>query len=116
VEQRLATKQFKTSGVDLFVEWLGKIISVSREGQLGIKAVLTDSLARVEYDKRGRAVRLFPMLRRQHAPKSIAIDPGVLSGALSLSERRCRPQTSDLASTQVTRSRSWRAPSSWRPS
>jgi uncharacterized protein (DUF433 family) len=75
VEHPLATKQFKTNGVDLFVEWLGKIINVSREGQLGIKAVLTDSLARVEYDKRGRAVRLFPMLRREGTPKSIVIDP-----------------------------------------
>jgi len=75
VEHPLATKQFKTNGVDLFVEWLGKIINVSREGQLGIKAVLTDSLARIEYDKRGRAVRLFPMLRREDAPKSIVIDP-----------------------------------------
>jgi uncharacterized protein (DUF433 family) len=75
VEHPLATKQFKTNGVDLFVEWLGKIINVSREGQLGIKAVLTNSLARVEYDKQGRAVRLFPMFRREDAPKSIVIDP-----------------------------------------
>jgi uncharacterized protein (DUF433 family) len=75
VEHPLASEQFKTNGVDLFVERLGKIINVSREGQLGMKAVLNDSLARVEYDERGRAVRLFPMLRREGAPKSIVIDP-----------------------------------------
>jgi uncharacterized protein (DUF433 family) len=75
VEHPLATEQFKTNGIDLFVERLGKIINASREGQLGMKAVLTDSLARVEYDKRGRAVRLFPRLRREDAPKSIVIDP-----------------------------------------
>jgi uncharacterized protein (DUF433 family) len=75
VEHPLASGQFKTNGVDLFVERLGKIINVSREGQLGMKAVLNDSLARVEYDKRGRAVRLFPMFRREGAPKSIVIDP-----------------------------------------
>jgi hypothetical protein len=41
-----------SNGVELFVERLGKIINVNREGQLGMKAVLNDSLARVEYDKR----------------------------------------------------------------
>jgi uncharacterized protein (DUF433 family) len=75
VEHPLASEQFKTNGVDLFVERLGKIINASREGQLGMKAVLVGSLARVEYDERGRAVRLFPLLRRAAAPRSIVIDP-----------------------------------------
>ena len=75
VEHPLATEQFKTNGVDLFIERLGKTINVSREGQLGMKAVLTGSLARVEYDERGRAVRLFPVLRRADAPRTIVIDP-----------------------------------------
>ncbi len=75
VEHSLATERFKTNGVDLFVERLGKIVHASREGQLGMKAVLAGSLARVEYDARGRAIRLFPLLRRADAPKSIVIDP-----------------------------------------
>jgi uncharacterized protein (DUF433 family) len=75
VEHSLATERFKTNGVDLFVERLGKIVNASREGQLGMKAVLAGSLARVEYDAHGRAVRLFPLLRRADAPKSIVIDP-----------------------------------------
>jgi uncharacterized protein (DUF433 family) len=75
VEHPLATEQFKTNGLDLFVERLGKIINVTREGQLGMKAVLAGSLARIEYDERGRAVRLFPLLRRVDAPKNIVIDP-----------------------------------------
>jgi uncharacterized protein (DUF433 family) len=75
VEHPLATELFKTNGVDLFVERLGKIINASREGQLGMKTVLVGSLARVEYDDRGRAIRLFPLLRRDHAPRSIVIDP-----------------------------------------
>ena len=33
------------------------------------------ALARVEYDKQGRAIRLFPVLRRERGPKSIVIDP-----------------------------------------
>ena len=75
VDHPLANEQFKTNGVDLFVERLGKIINASREGQLGMRAVLVGSLDRVEYDKQGRAVRLFPLLRREDAPKNIVIDP-----------------------------------------
>jgi uncharacterized protein (DUF433 family) len=75
VEHPLATEQFKTNGVDLFVERLGKIINASREGQLGMKEVLTSSLARIEYNDQGRAVRLFPSLRRADSAKSIVIDP-----------------------------------------
>jgi uncharacterized protein (DUF433 family) len=72
---RSLTSSRCTCSLRCVVERLGKVINVSREGQLGMKAVLADSLARIEYDKRGRAVRLFPMLRRQDAPKSIVIDP-----------------------------------------
>jgi uncharacterized protein (DUF433 family) len=75
VEHPLANEQFKTNGVDLFVERLGKLINASREGQLGMRDVLVDSLDRVEYDRQGRAVRLFPLLKRADAPKSIVIDP-----------------------------------------
>jgi uncharacterized protein (DUF433 family) len=75
VNHPLAKEQFKTNGVDLFVDRLGKIINASREGQLGMRAVLVGSLDRVEYDREGRAVRLFPLLRRADAPKSIVIDP-----------------------------------------
>lgn len=75
VDHPLATERFKTNGVDLFIERIGKIINVSREGQLGIRAVLVGSLERVEYDGQGRAVKLFPVLRRADAPKSIVIDP-----------------------------------------
>jgi uncharacterized protein (DUF433 family) len=75
VEHPLAKEQFKTNGVDLFVERLGKIINASREGQLGMRAVLVGSLERVEYDRHGRAIRLFPVLRRADAPKNIVIDP-----------------------------------------
>lgn len=69
----LASEDFRTNGVDLFVGRLGKLINVSREGQLAMKEMLEQSLDRVEYDE-GHAVRLFPLLRA-NAPKSIIIDP-----------------------------------------
>lgn len=80
VEHPLANEQFKTNGVDLFVERLGKIINASREGQLGMKEVLANSLERIEYDDQGRAVRLFPSLKRADAAKSIVIDPRLAWG------------------------------------
>ena len=40
-----------------------------------MKQVLESSLARVEYDDQGRAVRLFPLLRREGASRNIVIDP-----------------------------------------
>jgi uncharacterized protein (DUF433 family) len=75
VEHPLADEQLKTNGVELFVEPLGKITKASRDDQLGMRAVLVGSLDRVEYNKEGRAVRLFPLLGRKDAPKSIVIDP-----------------------------------------
>jgi uncharacterized protein (DUF433 family) len=75
IEHPLATEEFKTNGVDLFVERLGQLINASREGQLGMRAVLVGSLDRIEYDRSGRAIRLFPLLRREDAPKNIVIDP-----------------------------------------
>jgi len=74
VEHPLATEEFKTNGVELFVERLGHIINASKEGQLGMKQVLNISLERIEYAD-GRAARLFPWLRRPDAPKNIVIDP-----------------------------------------
>jgi uncharacterized protein (DUF433 family) len=40
-----------------------------------MRAALVGSLDRIEYNKQGRAVRLFPLLGRKDAPKSIVIDP-----------------------------------------
>lgn len=75
VEHPLASKRFKTNGVDLFVDHLEQLINVSQEGQLGMRAVLDASLERVEYDQRGRAVRLFPLFKRSEAPKHVVVDP-----------------------------------------
>lgn len=75
LEHPLASKRFKTNGVDLFVDHLEQLINVSQEGQLGMRSVLDASLERVEYDQRGRAVRLFPLFKRSEAPKHVVIDP-----------------------------------------
>ena len=77
-----------------------------------MKAVLVGSLDRIEYDKQGRAVRLFPSQRRSDAPKSIVIDPRrafgrpvIVGTAVPAADVRF------LASTRATESRSWRSTS-----
>lgn len=72
-EHPLAREQFKTDGVHLFVERLGRLINASQEGQVAIREVLDGYLQRVEYE-RGRAVRFFP-LRREGAKPVTVVDP-----------------------------------------
>lgn len=78
VPHPLAHERFKTDGVDLFVEYFGKLIAVSQDGQLAIREVIDGHLARVEYET-DRAIRLFP-LRRPDAPRVVVIDPRLAFG------------------------------------
>lgn len=82
IERPLARQEFKTDGVSLFVEKLGALINVSSHGQLAMRQVLREHLARIEY-KSGMAVRLYP-LKRPKQPKSIVIDPKLAYGRPAL--------------------------------
>lgn len=88
----LATLDFKTDQVDLFVDIWGRILSVSgNKGQVGIRRVVEAYLERIERDKRGLAVRLFPFTRMDPArdvaveqPRVVVIDPRVSFGRPTL--------------------------------
>jgi uncharacterized protein (DUF433 family) len=72
----LITAKFRTDGVDLFVEELGKLINASSDGQTVMADALRLSLARVEHDQDGLAARLFPFVRGDgREPKVIVVDP-----------------------------------------
>lgn len=58
----LARVEFQTDGVDLFIENIDKLVNVSRAGQLAMKKVLKDLLTRIEWDEKGIAKRLFPIV------------------------------------------------------
>ena len=73
VDHPLAREEFKTDGVELFVERLGRLISASGGGQFAMRAAIDCRLERVEY-KEHRALRLFP-LQRQDQPKVVVVDP-----------------------------------------
>jgi uncharacterized protein (DUF433 family) len=77
VKRPLIHAQFKTDGVNLFVEKWGKLVNASGDGQLAMRDALASSLRRVDWDRQGLAVRLFPMVRTADAeqPRTIVIDP-----------------------------------------
>ena len=77
LDRPLIHARFKTDGVDLFIEHWGKLVNASRDGQVAMRGALEMSLRRVDWDRDGLAVRIFPLVRSatEHQPKSIVIDP-----------------------------------------
>jgi uncharacterized protein (DUF433 family) len=78
VPRPLITEKFKTDGVDLFVEYAGDLVNVSRSGQLEMRELIETYLARVDWDAEGIAARLYPLTRADAAveqPRLIVIDP-----------------------------------------
>lgn len=85
VPHPLARVEFQTDGVNLFVESIGRLVSVSENGQLAIKSALENLLTRVEWNEDGIASKLFPMPWDVRStlfaePKSVEIDPQVSFG------------------------------------
>jgi uncharacterized protein (DUF433 family) len=78
----LIEQEFLTDGLDLFVEYYGKLINASRAGQTEIRSLLEASLERVERDPKGLAERLFPWAREPGEPREVEIDPRRAFGKL----------------------------------
>ena len=85
----LATHQFQTDGVDLFLSRFEKLIAVSQAGQLAMREMLAAHLRRVEHDASGVAVRLYPFTRKRDVdePKIIVIDPNISFGRPAIARR-----------------------------
>lgn len=77
VTQPLIREEFRTDGVELFIERCGGLINASREGQLAIREALEARLERIDFDAEGLAFRLFPFIRAgEHgARRAIEINP-----------------------------------------
>lgn len=73
VPHPLASRTFKTDGVELFVDCFGKLINASRQGQTAMRECFQQRLKQVEYGKDGRAARLYIDGER----RLIVIDPAV---------------------------------------
>lgn len=78
VPRPLITEKFKTDGVDLFLDYAGRLVNVSRSGQVEMRELIEIYLSRVEWDADGIAARLYPLTRADAAveqPRIIVIDP-----------------------------------------
>lgn len=78
----LISHDMQTNGVDLFVERLGTLINISRDGQIAIRDVLKDALKRIERDDAGLPIKLYPYTRStlRNAPKLVVIDSRLSGG------------------------------------
>ena len=78
----LADQRFETDGLDLFVEKCGRLINISRTGQLALRAWLEAHLRRIDRDAQGLAARLYLFTRKHQPdePKVIVIDPYISFG------------------------------------
>lgn len=87
VQHPLADLDLLTDGLDVWLEELGRLVAVSRHGQMGIKEVLEAHLRRVDRGPRGEALRLYPFPRPGDVatqPRSIVVDPEVAFGRPTL--------------------------------
>jgi uncharacterized protein (DUF433 family) len=72
----LASRVFRSDGIELFVDRFGTLINASKEGRLAMLEVFDEHLRQVEYGHDGRARRLYLDADRC----IIVIDPAVAFG------------------------------------
>ena len=81
-EHPLVDQTLVTDGLDLFVERYGRLINISRGGQVEIREAIDAALKRIEFDTQGMPIRLYPFTRStiQNAPTMVVIDPTLSAG------------------------------------
>lgn len=89
-ERPLLDRDFKTNGIDLFVRHASKLLNVSQQGQEALRGEFEMALARIERDRKGTPVRLFPFSRSSTTskgqPRTVVIDPRLSFGRPVLSK------------------------------
>ena len=86
VPHPLAKEDFRTNGVDLFIERYGELINASRGGKEELKEALNAHLERIEPDDSGLAIKLYPFTRSDEIdnPRLVVIDPRIAFGRLTI--------------------------------
>jgi uncharacterized protein (DUF433 family) len=84
VTHPLAHSEFRTDGIDLFVDRYGTLINASLAGQGILREVLNFHLKRIEPDDTGLAIKLYPFTRSQeiNSPRLVVINPRIAFGQL----------------------------------
>lgn len=82
VESLLRSKELRTQGGELLLDRYGELIELSASGQLAMRRLFHDHLARVEWDEWQFPVRLYPFISADvpTLEKPIAIDPAIAFG------------------------------------
>jgi uncharacterized protein (DUF433 family) len=86
VSHPLAQEDFRTNGVDLFIERYGELINASSGGRKELKESLNAHLERIEPDDSGLAIKLYPFTRPDEVdnPRLVVIDPRIAFGRLAI--------------------------------
>lgn len=81
-EHPLADYRLETDGLDLFVQEYGRLINITRSGQMAIREFLEGYLKRIERNSVGAAIRLYPFTRKREMdePRFVVIDPSISFG------------------------------------
>lgn len=79
-DRPLLSRQLRTNGIDLFVESAGQLLNVSKEGQQALRDDFERALSRVDFNRQGDVVRLFPFTKptsysHEEQPRIVVIDP-----------------------------------------
>lgn len=82
IERLLLDKRLRTEAGQLFLDRYGKLINVSKSGQLAMRKVFEDHLRRIEWSDLPYPIRLYPFVSgtADSSDRSIAIDPQVAFG------------------------------------
>lgn len=86
ISHTLAHKEFQTDGIDLFLDYYGNLINVSKQGQTTLRNSLQMHLNRIEPDDSGLAIQLYPFTRshEEDNPRLVVIDPRISFGRLTI--------------------------------
>ncbi|HEX7241671.1 MAG TPA: DUF433 domain-containing protein [Longimicrobiaceae bacterium] len=82
IERLLLSNELLTDAGDIFLEYYGELLDLSRSGQIVMKKVLEAHLRRVERDDRDIPIRLYPFLPGEVGSdrRTVVIDPFVSFG------------------------------------
>lgn len=85
----LSDVDIQTDGVDLLVDQLGQLVAASKGGQITMKDVVLQYLKRIDRDRHGVPLRLYPFTRKasfDKQPRFVVIDPELSFGRLALAD------------------------------
>lgn len=88
-EHPLSDVDIQTDGVDLLVEQIGQLVAASKGGQVTMKEVVLQYLQRIDRDRHGVPLRLYPFTRKasfDKQPRFVVIDPELSFGRLALAD------------------------------